>query len=75
MLKGIPNKRYAREFKKLAVEMMHKEKLSYYETDRCLDMKENAFVEELFWHTENKSLKDKMSDDQKKLSLGWIAFH
>ncbi len=34
MPKGQPNKRYTPEFKKLVVETMHEEKLSYYETDR-----------------------------------------
>ena len=34
MPKGQPNKRYTPEFKKLVVETMRKEKLSYYKTDR-----------------------------------------
>lgn len=34
MPKGVPNKRYTPEFKKLVVETMQKEKLSYKETGR-----------------------------------------
>ena len=34
MPKGIPNKRYTPEFKKLVIETMKEEKLSYSETDR-----------------------------------------
>ena len=34
MPKGVPNKRYTPEFKKLVVETMQKEKLSYKETER-----------------------------------------
>ena len=38
MLKGIPNKRYTPEFKKLVVETMMKEKLSYRETARQFEI-------------------------------------
>ena len=38
MLKGIPNKRYTPEFKKLVVETMIVEKLSYSETERRFDV-------------------------------------
>ena len=34
MPKGVPNKRYTPEFKKMVVETMHREKMSYYETER-----------------------------------------
>ena len=34
MSKGIPNKRYTPEFKKLVIETMQEEKLSYSETER-----------------------------------------
>ena len=38
MPKGIPNKRYTPEFKKLVVETMHKERLSYSETARRFEV-------------------------------------
>jgi transposase-like protein len=38
MPKGIPNKRYTPEFKKLVVETMIGEKLSYSETERRFDV-------------------------------------
>ena len=38
MPKGIPNKRYTPEFKKLVVETMQKEKLSYRETARQFEI-------------------------------------
>ena len=38
MPKGIPNKRYTPEFKKLVVETMHEEKLSYSETCRRFEV-------------------------------------
>ena len=38
MPKGIPNKRYTPEFKKLVIETMLKEKLSYSETARQFDI-------------------------------------
>ena len=38
MPKGIPNKRYTPEFKKLVVETMPKEKLSYRETARQIEI-------------------------------------
>ena len=38
MPKGVPNKRYTPEFKKLVIETMQKEKLSYSETCRRFDV-------------------------------------
>ena len=38
MPKGVPNKRYTPEFKKLVVETMREEKLSYSETCRRFDV-------------------------------------
>lgn len=38
MPKGVPNKRYTPEFKKLVVETMVEEKLSYSETERRFDV-------------------------------------
>ncbi len=38
MPKGVPNKRYTPEFKKLVVEAMRKEKLSYSETARRFEV-------------------------------------
>ena len=38
MPKGVPNKRYTPEFKKLVVETMQKEKLSYRETARQFEI-------------------------------------
>jgi transposase len=38
MPKGVPNKRYTPEFKKLVVETMQKEKLSYSETARRFEV-------------------------------------
>ena len=38
MPKGVPNKRYTPEFKKLVVETMQKEKLSYSETARQFEV-------------------------------------
>ena len=34
MPKGVPNKRYTAEFKQMVVETMHREQLSYNETER-----------------------------------------
>lgn len=39
MPKGVPNKRYTPEFKKLVVETMMKEKLSYRETAERFDIR------------------------------------
>ena len=44
MPKGIPNKRYTPEFKKLAVETMQKEKLSYRETARRFDVSSDTRI-------------------------------
>ena len=41
MPKGIPNKRYTPEFKKMVVETMRKENLSYYETERRFELPKN----------------------------------
>lgn len=38
MPKGVPNKRYTAEFKKLVIETMHEEKLGYSETARKFDV-------------------------------------
>ena len=44
MPKGIPNKRYTAEFKKLVVETMMKEKLSYRETARQFEISDNKRI-------------------------------
>ena len=44
MPKGIPNKRYTPEFKKLVVETMLKEKLSYCETARQFEVSDSKRV-------------------------------
>ena len=44
MPKGIPNKRYTPEFKKLVVETMQKEKLSYHETARRFDVSSDTRI-------------------------------
>ena len=44
MPKGIPNKRYTPEFKKLVVETMQKEKLSYKETARQFDVSSHTRI-------------------------------
>lgn len=41
MPKGVPNKKYTPEFKKLVIETMHKEELSYRETQRRFDLPNN----------------------------------
>ncbi len=41
MPKGQPNKRYTPEFKQLVVETMHREKLSYKETERRFEIPHN----------------------------------
>ena len=38
MPKGVPNKRYTPEFKRLVVETMREERLSYSETERRFDV-------------------------------------
>lgn len=47
MPKGVPNKRYTPEFKKLVVETMMKEKLSYRETARRFEV--NSHYRILDW--------------------------
>ena len=44
MPKGVPNKRYTPEFKKLVVETMQKEKLSYCETARQFEVSDDKRV-------------------------------
>ena len=44
MAKGVPNKRYTPEFKKLVVETMQKEKLSYREAARQFEIKNHKCV-------------------------------
>ncbi len=44
MQKGVPNKRYTPEFKKLVVETMQREKMSYCETARQFDIRDNKRV-------------------------------
>ena len=44
MPKGIPNKRYTPEFKRMVVETMMKEKLSYRETARQFEISDNKRI-------------------------------
>ena len=44
MPKGIPNKRYTPEFKKLVIETMQKDKLSYRETARRFEISDNKRI-------------------------------
>ena len=44
MPKGVPNKRYTPEFKKIVVETMQKEKLSYREIPRQFEISDNKLV-------------------------------
>ena len=44
MPKGVPNKRYTPEFKKLVVETMQKEKISYRETARQFEISDDKRV-------------------------------
>ena len=44
MPKGVPNKRYAPEFKKLIVETMRKEKLSYRQTARRFEIRDSKRI-------------------------------
>lgn len=44
MPKGVPNKRYTPEFKKLVVETMQKEKLSYRETARQVEISDDKRI-------------------------------
>ena len=46
MPKGVPNKRYTPEFKKLVVETMQKEKLSYRETVRQFEISNHHIIQE-----------------------------
>ena len=44
MPKGVPNKRYTAEFKKLVVETMQKEKMSYREMARRFEISDARHV-------------------------------
>ena len=44
MAKGVPNKRYTPEFKKLVIETMQKEKLSYQETARRFEISDSKRI-------------------------------
>ena len=44
MPKGVPNKRYTAEFKKLVVETMQQEKLSYSETTRRFEINDHKRI-------------------------------
>ncbi len=46
MPKGIPNKRYTPEFKKMVVETMREEKLSYSETARRFEINSHDRIQE-----------------------------
>ena len=46
MPKGVPNKRYTPEFKRMVIETMLGEKLSYRETCRRFDIKGHHCVQE-----------------------------
>lgn len=46
MPKGIPNKRYTPEFKKLVIETMLEEKLSYSETARQFDISDHHRIQD-----------------------------
>ena len=46
MPKGVPNKRYTSEFKKLVVETMMKEKMSYRETARQFEISNHHRVQD-----------------------------
>lgn len=46
MPKGVPNKRYTPEFKKLVVETMMKEKLSYRETARRFEVNSHYRIQD-----------------------------
>ncbi len=46
--KGIPNKKYTPEFKKMAVETMQAERLSYHEAVRRFDISSDTRV--VLWH-------------------------
>ena len=51
MPKGMPNKRYTPEFKKLVVETMLQEKLSYSETARRFDVRNHHRIQD--WEASN----------------------
>ena len=48
MPKGVPNKRYTPEFKKLVVETMQEEKLSYRETAKQFEISDDKRIAWLF---------------------------
>ena len=47
MPKGIPNKRYTPEFKKLVIETMLEEKLSYSETARRFEVSDHHLIQKM----------------------------
>ena len=46
MPKGVPNKRYTPEFKKLVIEVMMEEKLSYSETARRFEVNDHHRIQD-----------------------------
>ena len=59
MPKGVPNKRYTPEFKKLVIETMQEEKLSYSETCRRFEVNreiESNHGSESIWRKGRKAL-------------------
>ena len=46
MPKGVPNKRYTAEFKKLVIETMQQEKLSYTETSRRFEINSHHRIQD-----------------------------
>ena len=46
MPKGVPNKRYTPEFKKMVIETMMEEKLSYRETVRRFDVSSDTRIKD-----------------------------
>ena len=63
MPKGVPNKRYTPEFKKLVIETMQEEKLSYSETCRRFEVKPTT---EKTLHTEAAEGKAEAAKEPKK---------
>ena len=69
MPKGIPNKRYTPEFKKLVVETMQKEKLSYRETARQFEIGDHHRIQdwERIYLTEGPERRGRSSKGRKQL--------
>ena len=62
MPKGIPNKRYTPEFKKLVIETMKEEKLSYSETERRFGVVRSRITAwERIYLTEGVNVNEKVS--------------